>query len=73
MPGLELPIVIDSKRINRALQFKELGNGKAIIWSAMPSLSEYEQMHTMIGPYQRFKISSDNHKQSSLGLKIRGI
>lgn len=73
MPGLELPIVIDSKRINRALQFKELGNGKAIVWSAMPSISAYEQMHTMIGPYQRFKISTDNHKQSSLSVKIRGI
>lgn len=73
MPGLELPIVIDSKRINRALQFKELGNGKAIVWSAMPSITAYEQMHTMIGPYQRFKVSTDNHRQSSLSVKIRGI
>ncbi|MBL8500320.1 MAG: hypothetical protein JNL77_07030 [Nitrosomonas sp.] len=73
MPGLELPIEIEAKYVNRALQFKELSNGKAVVWSAMHNIDAYRQMHVLIGPYQRFRISTDNHRLSSIALKIRGI
>lgn len=73
MPGLELPIEIEAKYVNRALQFKELANGKAVVWSAMHNIDAYRQMHVLIGPYQRFKVTTDNHKLSSISLKIRGI
>ena len=73
MPGLELPIEIEAKYVNRAIQFKELANGRAVVWSAMHSIDAYRQMHILIGPYQRFRITTENHRLSSISLKIRGI
>ena len=73
MPGLELPIEIEAKYVNRVIQFKELANGRAVVWSAMHNIDAYRQMHVLIGPYQRFRISTDNHRLSSIALKIRGI
>lgn len=73
MPVLELPIEIEAKYVNRALQFKEQANGKAVVWSAMHNIDAYRQMHLLIGPYQRFRVNTDNHRLSSISLKIRGI
>lgn len=73
MPGLEMELSIDAKRVNRAVQFKDLANGRAVVWSAMHNIDAYRQMHVMIGPYQRFKFTTLNHKQSAINLKIRGI
>lgn len=73
MPGLEMTLSIEAKRVDRALQFKNLSNGKAVVWSAMHLLDNYRQMHVMIGPYQRFRFTAQNHKLSQINLRIRGI
>lgn len=73
MPGLEMQLAIDANRVNRALQFKGMANGKAVVWSAMHNIDAYRQMHVLIGPYQRFKFTTLNHKESAINLKIRGI
>lgn len=72
-PGLEMLLHVDAKRTDRVLQFKDLANGKAVCWSAMPQVPTYEQMHMLIGPYQRFRFTTKNHKQAEINLKIRGI
>lgn len=72
-PGLEMTLEVRPNRLNRILQFKELANGRAVMWSAMQNLSDYEQMHMMLGPYQRFRLISKNHRQVVFNLKIRGI
>lgn len=73
MPNLEMVLEIDAYRVNRALQFKEQANGKAVAWSAMHNIPAYSQMHILIGPYQRFRFTTNNHKKSSINLRIRGI
>lgn len=73
MPGLEMTLSIEAKRVDRALQFKNLSNGKAVVWSAMHRLDNYRQMHVMIGPYQRFRFTAQNHRLSQINLRIRGI
>lgn len=72
-PGLEMALEVRPNRLNRILQFKELSNGRAVMWSAMPDLGDYEQMHMMMGPYQRFQLVSKNHRQVAFNLKLRGI
>lgn len=73
MAGLEMVLSIEAKRLDRALQFKNLSNGKAVVWSAMHLLDNYRQMHVMIGPYQRFRFTTQNHRLSQINLKLRGI
>lgn len=73
IPGLQLPIEIETKYINKVLQFKERSNGKIIVWSAMHDIDPYRQMHVIIGPPKRFTITSQNHRLSSINLKIVGI
>lgn len=73
MPGLEMELSVEAKRVNRALQFKGLANGKAVVWSAMHNIDNYRQMHVLIGPYQRFRFTTQNHRLSQINLKIRGI
>ena len=73
IPMLELPIEIDTVRVNRARQFKEQANGKAVIWSAMSDIETLREMHVVIGPYQRFRISTLNHRLAKIDLTIKGI
>lgn len=72
-PALEMLIHVDANRLDRTLQFKDLANGKAVCWAAMPLVTGYEQMHMLIGPYQRFRFTTKSHKESTINLKIRGI
>lgn len=73
IPVLELPIEIDVVRLNRARQFKEQANGKAVVWSAMSDIENLREMHVLIGPYQRFRISTLNHRLAKIDLTIKGI
>lgn len=73
IPVLELPIEIDTARVNRARQFKEQANGKAVVWSAMTDIDYLREMHVVIGPYQRFRISTLNHRLAKIDLTIKGI
>lgn len=73
IPVLDLPIEIDTVRVNRAHQFKEQANGKAVIWSAMTDIETLREMHVVIGPYQRFRISTLNHRLAKIDLTIKGI
>lgn len=73
MPGLEMVLSINANRINRAIQFKVLSSPKAVVWSAMHKIEPYKQMHVMIGPYERFRFTTQNHRLSQINLKIRGI
>lgn len=73
IPVLELPIEIDTVRVNRARQFKEQSNGKAVVWSAINNLDALREMHVLIGPYQRFRISTANLILTKIDLTIKGI
>lgn len=73
IPVLELPIEIDTVRVNRARQFKEQANGKAVVWSAMNGIDTLREMHVLIGPYQRFRFSTLNHRLAKIDLTIKGI
>lgn len=73
IPVLELPIVIDTIRVNRARQFKDLANGKAVVWSAMTNIDGLQDMHSLIGPYQRFRFETLNHRETKIDLTIKGI
>ncbi len=73
IPVLELPIEIDTIRVNRARQFKEQSNGKAVVWSAINNLDALREMHVLIGPYQRFRISTLNLMLTKIDLTIKGI
>ncbi len=73
IPVLELPIEIDTIRVNRARQFKELANGKAVVWSAINSVDALREMHVIIGPYQSFRISTANLRLSKIDLTVKGI
>jgi len=73
IPVLDLPIEIDTIRVNRARQFKEQSNGKAVVWSAINNLDALREMHVVIGPYQRFRISTLNLMLTKIDLTIKGI
>lgn len=73
IPVLELPIEIDTIRVNRVRQFKEQSNGKAVVWSAINNLDALREMHVLIGPYQRFRISTANLMLTKIDLTIKGI
>lgn len=73
IPVLELPIEIDTVRVNRARQFKEQANGKAVVWSVMNGIDTLREMHVLIGPYQRFRFSTLNHRFAKIDLTIKGI
>lgn len=73
IPVLELPIEIDAIRVNRARQFKEQANGKAVVWSAMNDIDTLREMHVLIGPYQRFRFPTLSHRLAKIDLTIKGI
>lgn len=73
IPIIEMPIEIDTVRVNRARQFKEQANGKAVVWSAMQHIDALREMHVLIGPYQRFRFQTLNHKTTKIDLTIKGI
>lgn len=72
-PTLELELELEAMKINRVRQFKELANAKAVVWSAMEKIQSYREMHVLIGVYQRFKITSQNHKFAKVNLMLKGI
>lgn len=73
MPGLQMLVHVDAIKTNRVRQFRELANGKAVVWSAMERVDAYREMHVVIGPYQRFKFKTTNHREIDLDLMIKGI
>jgi hypothetical protein len=60
-------------RVNRVRLFKEQANGKVAIWSAMPGVDSYNEMHVIIGAYQRFRFGTQNLKYTKIGLTIKGV
>lgn len=73
IPTLEMELELDANRVSRVRQFKELANAKAVVWSAMNGIDAYREMHTLIGVYQRFKLTAKNHKKAKLNLTLKGV
>lgn len=73
IPTLEMQLVVDANKINAVRQFKDLANAKAVVWSAMDQIDNYREMHTLIGVYQRFRITAENHKTAKINLTMKGV
>lgn len=73
IPTMRMTIDADPALINRIQEFRELANGKAAVWSAMHTLSDYEQSHVLFGVYQRFPMISKNLRQAIFDLTLKGV
>lgn len=73
IPVLESEIELDANRVNMARQFKADANGKVVVFSGMESISYYREMHTIVGFFRRFKLTSKNHKKSKFEIRVEGL
>ncbi|MCE7915556.1 MAG: hypothetical protein DYH15_13005 [Nitrosomonas sp. PRO4] len=70
---LDMKLDLEAIRINAVTQFKKSIEGKPVFWSAMESLEAYRQMHVKVAVPEKFIITSENHKQATVDLRLKGI
>lgn len=73
IPTMHMTLDAKPILINRIQQFKEMANGKAVVWSAMQKLDSFEQSHVLFGVYERFPMVSKNLSQAIFDLTLKGI
>lgn len=73
IPVLEAQIEIDANRVNLARQLKSDANGKVLIFSGMERIDSYREMHTIVGFFRRFTLTSRNHKKAKFDIRVEGL